>query len=358
MSAVGLQADELVCLLDGLDVLVCGLDGQGRIIHHNRSCETVTGLGHDQLRERSWLEIFAGSERSDVVRDLWQQVAAGNAPSPFEALYRNERRIQWRFSSWPTVTETRGGVCALGIDVTTDRSELLRARETERNLAVAQLGAGLAHEIRNPLNSAKLQLELASRQIASFRTERAGESVERAQNEILRANALLTDFLIFARPPKIELANVDLRQLVGRAVARVGGASPRGVPVHVEPGVAPIIEADEELLGAALEQLLENAIDAAATRDGEGKVVVRVRLEGNTALVEVEDNGPGLSSPDAPIFDAFFTTKPGSTGLGLAIVRRVAFSHGGAAVHARRGDKTIFTLSLPVVFGAKVSPLH
>jgi nitrogen-specific signal transduction histidine kinase len=67
---------------------------------------------------------------------------------------------------------------------------------------------------------------------------------------------------------------------------------------------------------------------------------------GNTARVDVEDNGPGLPSPDAPVLDAFFTTKPESTGLGLAIVRRVAFDLGGSVTHARHGDRTIFSLHL------------
>jgi PAS domain S-box-containing protein len=355
MSVGGLEAETLARLLDGLDVLVCGLDADGRILHHNRCCEEVTGLGREALQGRSWLELFARTERFESVLALWGQATAGAAPAPFEALCRNDRRIQWQFSHWPIDPNERIGVCALGVDVTNQRSELAHAREAERNVAVAQLGAGLAHEIRNPLNSAKLQLDLADRQIAASRLGRATESVQRAAHEIMRADAMLTDFLVFARPPKVALAPVDLRQVARDAAERAKVPTWGGVRADVEPGPALVIEADEELISVAIEQLVRNAIDAAASHEKRGRVDLRVRLVGNTARVDVEDDGPGLPSPDAPVFDAFFTTKPESTGLGLAIVRRVAFDHGGYVTHARHADRTIFSLHLPVVFGAPVT---
>lgn len=350
MTAESLAPTSLERLLDAVGVLVCGLDTGGRILHSNRSCETVTGIDRRALRGQSWLQIFAQAERHEGIIDLWNQAVAGSATPPFEALCRNQRRIQWRFAHWKLDEPTRDALCAYGFDVTREREELKRAREAERNVAVAQLGAGLAHEIRNPLNSAKLQLDLALRRIASARAERATESVQRASAEILRANDMLTDFLTFARPPKVDLGPVDLRAVVLAAKRRAVGHGPRGVDVQVEPGPAPIIEADDELVGTAVEHLVANAIDAAATNGDGGQVVIRVRLQGNAVCLEVEDDGPGLPSPDTPAFDAFFTTKPASTGLGLAIIRRVAFDHGGSVSYARRDDRTIFTLRLPFVF--------
>jgi PAS domain S-box-containing protein len=349
MSTDRLAPESLERLLDGVDVLVCGLDGQGRILHSNRSCETVTGIERAALRGQSWLEIFAQPERHDGILDLWSQAASGEMTRPFEALCRNARRIQWRFAHWELDGDGQAAVCAYGFDVTRDRAELARAREAERTVAVAQLSAGLAHEIRNPLNSAKLQLDLAQRQIAASRHERAGESIHRASAEIMRANDLLTDFLTFARPPKLELAPVDLRGVILAAQGRATADANPGAEVVVEPGPAPIIDADEELVSIAVDHLVRNALDAAAS-DGGGKVVLRVRLSGNDACVEVEDDGHGLPSPDTPAFDAFFTTKPASTGLGLAIVRRVAFDHGGSVSYDRRNDRTTFTLRLPIVF--------
>jgi PAS domain S-box-containing protein len=351
----GLGSEILEHLIDGLDVLVCGLDADGRILHSNRSCEMVTGFERSELRGRRWLEIFARTERHQRIRELWAQAVAGATTAPFEALCRNERRIRWRFSHWKFGLRDEDGLCAFGVDITDDRAELARARAAERTVAVAHLARGLAHEIRNPLNSAKLQLDLAERQIISSRPERATDSVQRASCEILRANAMLTDFLVFARPLKVDLAPVDLRRVAleakeGAAAKRSGAGE-----IQLEPGPAPIIDADDDLVGIAIEHLVTNALDAAAmNRDG-GRVVLRVLVERNAACLEVEDDGPGLPSPETPIFDAFFTTKPASTGLGLAIVQRVAFDHGGSVSYARRNDRTVFTLRLPFVFGASVA---
>jgi signal transduction histidine kinase len=249
-----------------------------------------------------------------------------------------------------------GRGCAYGFDVTDHRAEVARAREVERTVAVAQLGAGLAHEIRNPLNSAKLQLDLAERQIAASRGERALESVRRASEEILRAGAMLTDFLTFARPPKIDLAPVDLRGVVRAARDRAAANRARAARIALEAGASPIIDADAELVGIAIEHLVTNALDAADTNGDGGRISLRIAVDGNAACVEVEDDGPGLPSADAPVFDAFFTTKPTSTGLGLAVVRRVAFDHGGSVTYARRNAKTVFALRLPIVFPGTSRP--
>jgi PAS domain S-box-containing protein len=347
------RPESLARLLDGVGVIVCGLDAAGRILHVNRCCEQLTGMSRQLTLGRPWLEIFARHGAHDRVLAIWEQAIAGAPAPPFESLCLNRRRIRWRFSPWQHADEQEG-LCAFGIDVTDDREMLAQAREAERTVAVANLSAGLAHEIRNPLNSAKLQLDLASLHIGAARSSRAAEDVQRARDEILRANDLLTDFLAFASPPRFKLARVDLRTTADTAQRRACAGRPPGVEVAIDPGPAPIIDADEELVGVAIEHLVTNAIDAAATRAPKGRVSLRLRVDDNAACVEVGDNGPGLPAPDAPVFDAFFTTKPRSTGLGLAIVRRVAFDHGGAVFHYRRADETIFELCLPVVFGASI----
>jgi PAS domain S-box-containing protein len=355
VSGGDIPPEPLEHLLDGVDALVCGLDGGGRILHSNRWCEKVTGLHRRELRGQRWLEIFAHAERHPRIHELWAQVSAGVSTPPFESLCRNERRIRWRFSHWKLSHHEEDGLCAFGVDVTDDRAELARAREAERTVSVAQLASGLAHEIRNPLNSAKLQLDVAERQIASSRPERAGDSVKRASVEILRANALLSDFLAFARPPKVDFAPIDLRRVAIDAKDRAVSKRAPGCDVDLQLGPAPIVDGDGELVGAAIEHLVTNALDAVATSPGAGRVVLRLLVERNAACVEVEDDGPGLPSPETPVFDAFFTTKPSSTGLGLAVVQRVAFDHGGSISYSRRNDRTVFTLRLPFVFGASAT---
>jgi signal transduction histidine kinase len=81
---------------------------------------------------------------------------------------------------------------------------------------------------------------------------------------------------------------------------------------------------------------------------GGGRVIVRTRRTPRQGVIEVEDEGPGLPAPDAPIFDAFYSTKPHGTGLGLAIVHRVVSDHGGLVEVESRPGRTVFTVSLPL----------
>ena len=112
----------------------------------------------------------------------------------------------------------------------------------------------------------------------------------------------------------------------------------------------PVSDLEIEIDGAKVEQVLlnvlQNAIEAAPA--GGGAVVVRVRRQPRRALIEVEDDGPGLPSPDAPIFDAFFSTKPQGTGLGLAIAHRIVTDHGGTIDVTSRPGSTVFRITLPL----------
>jgi PAS domain S-box-containing protein len=347
-----LSIETFSALLDGIDVLVCGLTPVGFIWHFNRRCEQATGLTRDDAVGKDWREIFATRERHEDVAALWQQVTCGQTHRPYEAICRNNRRIRWHFSKWQPAPEgIEQGLCASGIDVTQEREALARAREVERTIALAHLAAGLAHEIRNPLNNASLQLKVAERHLTGS-NDGVKDAIRAAGAEIRRTAELLDDFLIFARPEALKLDRVDLRALAARAIGRKAKlAMKAGVEIDLLPGPSPLIEGDEHRIGQAVDNLLTNAIEAASPSPG-GRVQLCIEMANNAACLLVEDNGPGLPAPDAPIFDAFFSTKPRGTGMGLAIVQRVALDHGGSITAARRRDWTVFRLALPIVFGA------
>jgi signal transduction histidine kinase len=100
--------------------------------------------------------------------------------------------------------------------------------------------------------------------------------------------------------------------------------------------------------------LLNNAVEAVGSVGG-GSVLLRGRRGPRHVLIDVQDDGPGLSSPDAPIFDAFYSTKEGGTGLGLAITHRIVTDHGGTIDVSSRPGKTNFHIALPIEPGAGVT---
>jgi PAS domain S-box-containing protein len=338
-------------VIDGLEVLICGLDDGGRIHVFNRSCERLTGLPRENAIGQSWLDLFASGGRSEHVVSLWAQAREDGAVGPFEALCRNNRSLRWQFSRLDPRHAPPVALWAVGIDVTHEREALVRARELQRMGALGNLVSGLTHELRNPLNGALLQLTLAQRTLARHHdVEDSLASVDQAAAEIRRVSSILDDFLVFVRPQPVHLERTSVRRIVTRAIERSAfKARAAGVTVGLEPGSEALAEVDASRVESATFHLIANAIDAAAAAP-DHIVRVTISVAGNSIAIEVFDRGAGLPT-DAPIFEPFFTTKQGGTGLGLSIVQRAAADHGGVVGHERRDGTTVFRLELPIVGG-------
>jgi signal transduction histidine kinase len=108
------------------------------------------------------------------------------------------------------------------------------------------------------------------------------------------------------------------------------------------------INADEQKLEQVIVNLLNNAIESLAEGGAGGTVTCRARRQPRQAMFEIEDDGPGIKTPGAPIFDAFFTTKPNGTGLGLAVVHRIIADHAGTIDVESRAGRTCFRVLLPL----------
>jgi signal transduction histidine kinase len=168
------------------------------------------------------------------------------------------------------------------------------------------------------------------------------------ENEIHRLERLVSDFLSFARPSPLELRTIDPAALLHDVIELVRPeAEARKVRLHQEIATGvPTISADFERLKQVVLNLVRNAFEATAETH-EATVVLRLRHDAtHTVEIDIEDNGPGFPE-DAPIFDAFFTTKPQGTGLGLTIVHRIVSDHGGSVGLRSRPGETCFTVRLP-----------
>jgi signal transduction histidine kinase len=331
-------------IVSGLPVIMCGLERSGRIVVANDRAMEATGLS-DGVIGSDWRELFARS-RHDAITELWKTVGPDKPVVEFEGLCCNGRRLRWQFSHWPH--DGKGALWAVGLDVTEERAQQARRRGHERARSLANLGAGLAHELRNPLNSALLQLALAQRKLARTEREVPGELGE-ATREIHRAATVLEDFLVFARPQETAHQRVELGPIVERALTRTRDrAEVAGVKLSSAGGPQVIAELDPARIERALVEVLANAIDAAAGTPTP-EVMIRWAARDSSLVIEIEDLGPGLPAPNAPVFDPFFTTKSTGTGLGLAIVDRVVADHAGTAELMRVGSATVFRMRLPLM---------
>jgi signal transduction histidine kinase len=256
------------------------------------------------------------------------------------------RRARWSRSELAGPNGTRT-VYAVGIDVTDEQEMLRRLVRSERLAAVGTMASGLAHEVRNPLNSASLQLTLLERRLQ--RGDSPGQVLPIAEiikSEIDRLDRLVRDFLSFSQPRAFEPNAVDVRTLLsslGELIAPTAEAASVTVATELPP--TPLaIAGDPERLRQVLLNLTRNAFEALHGRGGH--VVLRARPAGDAVEIDVEDDGPGFAE-ELPVFDAFFTTKEHGTGLGLSLVHRIVTDHGGTIRVQSRPGRTCFTLRLP-----------
>lgn len=219
-----------------------------------------------------------------------------------------------------------------------------------RDAALKEMAASVAHEIRNPLNSIKLLVSLLDEELEDQQNDSQVATIETLHYEIGKLNRFIDDFLIYSRPVTLIDDRVSPASLVASVLDMVA-AEAQARRVGIEADVAadlPGLSVDRMRLEQTLLNLTLNAVQAC--EDG-GCVVIRVQsdlLAGGVSLV-VEDTGKGIPDEDLTrIFEPFFTTKIDGTGLGLANARKIIEEHGGQIrVENRPEGGARFTVHLP-----------
>lgn len=256
---------------------------------------------------------------------------------------------------------------ALRAEVARLKDELHSAHEQlRRTRALAALGemaAGIAHEIRNPLGSIRLYAAALEDDLADRPEQR--HTARKIVSSVRGLDRVVNDVLAFARPLEPQVAVIDTREALSRALwaaeARLRAAR---VETRIDIAVgAESLRADGDLLRQALVNLLRNAADAVEQRPGDDaprRIVIRVERRrardaagqwAEMTAIDVRDTGPGLPPSAAQrLFQPFFTTKRDGAGLGLAIVHRIVDAHAGCirAENAAAPPGARFTLLLPV----------
>lgn len=231
------------------------------------------------------------------------------------------------------------------------KSAQTRALQTEKMAVLGTFASGLAHEVRNPLNSIALQLSILERRASRLEprlAEEFKEIVGVTRGEIKRLDALVGDFLLFSRSTHVEFAPASLETLADEVVQLLAvEARARGTTLlRLRSGVAiPEQAMDAGKMKQVLINLVRNAVEAVGE---DGRVEVETGIVDGRASIAVRDNGPGLPN-DIDVFQLFVTTKPKGTGLGLPIAQQIVLEHGGEITAKRDSEKeTSFTVWLPL----------
>lgn len=226
---------------------------------------------------------------------------------------------------------------------------------------IATLAGGLAHEIRNPLSTIRLNLELLDEELAqddgSPRDRRNRQKVQKVLQECSHLDQILNDFLLYARAHAPRREPSSLNDEV-REYLDVFGTLAAESQVEVSPHLAaqlPTLQIDRRLFRQVLENLGRNALQAMPTG---GRLEVMTYALPAGAALEFIDNGCGMDERTRErVFEAFFSTKPGGSGLGLPTAKRIVEAHGGTMIcESTPGAGTRFRITLPAAVETSAKP--
>lgn len=301
----------------------------------------------------------------------------GLSIEPMEQVWRQDRRVMFLFTGGILLVGILG---VLGIFLN-QRRYLMKmktleeaAERGERLSALGNLAAGVAHEVRNPLNAIAMGLQRMRREFQPAAEDRAeyDRFVAIMEGEVKRLNGIIDRFLQLARPAKLVLAECNLEELLGELVTLVEGeAAGRGIRVRKEIALDHLkVIIDPAQIKQVLVNILNNAIQAmpqggnltisSRVISGQWPVVSEGRrttwlITGHRSPatfveIAIADTGQGIPPEHlGRIFEPYFTTKEGGTGLGLAIARRIVEEHGGRIeVESKAGRGTTFRLLFPL----------
>ena len=216
---------------------------------------------------------------------------------------------------------------------------------------IARLAGGLAHEIKNPLSTIRLNMELLAEDVEEIdmpQARRAQRRIGVVQRECRRLEELLNDFLNFARAHNLELQPADVNREI-REIAEFFRPQAEESSIEIIEYLSsdlPTVLLDRRSFHRALLNLVLNAQQAMPKG---GQLVLRTRSAGNEVFIDLIDTGSGIDPKNiARLYDVFFSTKKGGSGLGLATTRKIIQAHGGRmTVQSEPNLGTQFTITLP-----------
>ncbi len=217
---------------------------------------------------------------------------------------------------------------------------------------IGTVASGLAHEIRSPLNAIRLNLDLLKEDISAVEDTRRGEFSSRLSlitREVEGLQKLLSEFLTYARPPRLEMLPTDLNHLLSEMEQFISPECERRhiqITKEFQKDLYPVMLDWSQFARGVIMNLLSNAMEQIGEH---GQIILRTAETPDFVEVSVEDNGGGMSKEnEAKAFELFFSTKEHGTGLGLAIARRIVQEHGAEMLMDNRPGKGMnFAIRLP-----------
>ncbi len=335
-------------ILQNVPTGILTLDLQGIITVCNNEAKSLLNIISSDLTNKHYSNVFSFEHPfRKIIDEVYRKKEFSLLSEEELKLGKRKKTISIKITPLYDYKNKLIGSNWLLIDLSDIRDLQVEIKEKEWLAHLGELSAGIAHEIRNPLNSISLYLGLLKRKITDQPEQ--FESIEKIQREINNLNKIVADFLYFSRTPKLNSETIPVSKLISESLFL---AEDRILQKQIEV----ITEVNPENLSVfgdkmQLKQVLLNIIlNSIAAVNDYGMLKIKAGKNNKYVTLEIIDNGEGISEENIDkIFQPFFSTRKSGTGLGLAIAANIIKAHNGtisAASNLKEGSK--IELNLPI----------
>jgi len=334
-------------IVNSLPDKIYEIDENGIINFVSRGWRQKGESSSREFKNRHFLE-FVASGYEDFVLSKWEDAKKGiYKPYEIEATNKEGRKRNLLIATSPVIGTNH--YLLVQSDITEFKNLEKKLYDSQKLAALGQLSAGIAHEIRNPLSSIKMSL-----QILTKRMNPEGNDLKRfkiAEKEVEHLEMLVNNILAFAKPVEAKKVPVKLSKVLEQAIAMAEkGITDKKIEVHTNFNDIPPVSVDAAMMADAFLNVIRNASEAVAEH---GEITISLRFFDEThqsVVVEIKDNGSGIDEEDMPhLFNPFFTRKNYGTGLGLSLVKKIIDIHQGMIdISSKKNEGTTVTIVLPV----------
>lgn len=342
-------------IVNSLPDRIYEIDENGIINFMSRGLRQKEEISSRDVINKHFLD-FVQPGYENYVSSKWEEAKHGiYKPYEIEATGKDGRKHNLMITTSPVIGTNH--YILVQRDITEFKNLEKKLYDSQKLAAVGQLSAGIAHEIRNPLSSIKMSL-----QILAKRMNPEGNDLKRfkiAEKEVDHLEMLVNNILAFAKPVDPKKVPVDLSKVLEQAIAMSEkGITDKKIEIQTEFGSVSPVNVDASMMADAFINVIRNAVEAVG-ENGKVTVTLRYSYESNQfVVVEIKDNGSGIAEDDMPhIFNPFFTRKNYGTGLGLSLVKKIVDIHQGIIdILSKKNEGTKVIIILPVGTESAPSP--
>lgn len=348
--ALSQDNEVLEMVLDSMTDGVLVLDTSHKLVLANKAAERQIPFSTSDPYDKLIWSVIPDREVADFLR---AKLESEDSVADKEFSFESAGSVRtYEYSLMPLVN--KGAIQGTLIhveEVTEKRSKEARLRRAESLASLTTLAAGVAHEIKNPLGSIGIHIQLIQKAMGrgEVNTDSIHDHLDIVNEEIERLNGIIVDFLFAVRPMDTDLKEQDLNAVVRDVLdfVTVECEEAQVEVVDLLDDELPEVALDEKYVKQALLNIVKNALGAMPKG---GQLTVRTRADDDQVVLSVADNGEGIPEENlAKIFEPYFTTKEFGSGLGLTVVYKIIKEHGGdISLTTKEGAGTTFHMAFPI----------